>query len=165
MVNVLLMGVLKLTIILPLTIIIAMPCNLVLILMCILDSSLVKISKSPVSKNSTPPSYQPPMLEEVTAALNLLAGRLELRSMFQSMPTEDLHQDLRQLVLIQQAIIHVLHLVEATASDMLRIFVNREAEWEQMQEDLVQDEVDDVVDTEHRVDDGEHFDFNGNLDL
>ena len=81
--------------------------------------------------------------------------------MFQSMLTEDLRQDLRQLVLIQRAIVHVLRLVEATVSDVLRIFVDREAEWEQMQEDLAQDE---VVDTEHGVDDGENFDFDGNLD-
>ena len=54
--------------------------------------------------------------------------------------------------------------MEATASDVLRIFVDMEAEWEQMQEDLGQDEVDEVVDTEHRVDDGENFDFDGNLD-
>ena len=67
-------------------------------------------------------------------------------------------------MLIQQAIIHVLRLVEATASDMLCIFVDREAKWEQMQEDLGQDEVDEVVDTEHRVDDGENFDFDSNLD-
>ena len=64
-------------------------------------------------------------------------------------------------MLIQRAIVHVLRLVEAIASDVLRIFVDREAEWEQMQEDLAQDE---VVDTEHRVDDGENFDFDGNLD-
>ena len=53
-------------------------------------------------------------------------------------------------MLIQRAIVHVLRLVEATASDVLCIFVNREAEWEQMQEDLGQDEVDEVVDAEHR---------------
>ena len=67
-------------------------------------------------------------------------------------------------VLIQQAIIHVLCLVEATASDMLHIFIDREAEWEQMQEDLGQDKVDEVVNAEHRVDDGENFDFDSNLD-
>ena len=80
--------------------------------------------------------------------------------MFQSMPTEDLRQDLCQLVLIQRAIVHVLRLVEETASDVLRIFVDREAEWEQMQEDLV---VDEVVDAGHGVDTGEDFDFDGNL--
>ena len=97
-------------------------------------------------------------------ALNLLAGRLELRTMFQSLPTEDLRRDLRQLVQIQRAIVHVLRLVEGTASDVLRIFVDREAEWEQMQEELGQDEVDEVVDALHGTDDGENFDYDGNLD-
>ena len=83
--------------------------------------------------------------------------------MFQSMPTEDLHRDLRQLMLIQRAIVHVLRLVEGTASDVLRIFVDREAEWEQMQEDSLNG-VDEVVDAGHGVDNGENFDFDGNLD-
>ena len=48
--------------------------------------------------------------------------------------------------------------------DMLRIFVDREAEWEQEQEDLGQGEVDEVVDAGHGVDDGEDFDYDGNLD-
>ena len=64
-------------------------------------------------------------------------------------------------MLIQRAIVHVLRLVEGTASDVLRIFVDREAEWEQTQEDLA---VDEVVDAGHGVDDGENFDFNGNLE-
>ena len=110
------------------------------------------------------PLYCPPTPEGVVQALNLLAGRLELRAMFQSMPTEDLRWDLRQLVQIQRAIVHVLRLVEGTASDVLRIFVDREAEWEQMQEELGQDEVDEVVDTTHGTDDGEDFDYDGNLD-
>ena len=97
-------------------------------------------------------------------ALNLLAGRLELRTMFQSLPTEDLRRDLRQLVQIQRAIVHVLRLVEGTASDVLRIFVDREAEWEQMQEELGQDEVDEVVDAVHGSDNGEDFDYDSNLD-
>ena len=147
-----------------LVIAIIMPNNLVLILICIQGTSWVKTSDSPVSENSTLPSYHPLMPEGVTAALNLLAGRLELRSMFQLMLTEDLHRDLRQLMLIQWAIIHVLHLVEVTASDILRIFVDREAKWEQMQEDLGQDEVDEVVNAEHRVDNGESFNFDSNLD-
>ena len=82
--------------------------------------------------------------------------------MFQAMPTEDLRRDLRQLVLIQRTIVHVLQLVEGIASDVLRIFVDREAEWEQEQEDLGQGEVDEVVDAGHGVDDGEDFDFDGN---
>ena len=67
-------------------------------------------------------------------------------------------------MLIQWAIVHALRLVEGTASDMLRIFVDREAEWEQMQEDS-QDGVDEVVDAGHGIDSGENFDFDGNLDL
>ena len=65
-------------------------------------------------------------------------------------------------MLIQWAIVHVLRLVEGTASDVLRIFVDREAEWEQMQEDS-QDGVDEVVDAGHGVDSGENFNFDGNL--
>ena len=45
---------------------------------------------------------------------------------------------------------------------MLHIFVDREAEWEQEQEDLGQGKVDEVVDAGHGVDDGENFDFDGN---
>ena len=66
-------------------------------------------------------------------------------------------------MLIQQAIVHVLRLVEGTASDVLCIFVDQEAEWEQMQEDS-QDGVDEVVDARHGVDSRENFDFDGNLD-
>ena len=41
---------------------------------------------------------------------------------------------------------------------------NQEAKWEQMQEDLQgQESVDKVMDTGHGVDDGEDFDYNGNL--
>ena len=47
---------------------------------------------------------------------------------------------------------------------MLCIFFDREAEWEQMQEELGQDEVDEVIDTTHGTDNGETFDFDGNLD-
>ena len=82
--------------------------------------------------------------------------------MFHSMPTEDLRRDLRQLVLIQRTIVHVLQLVEGIASDVLRIFVDREAELEQEQEDLGQGEVDEVVDAGHGVNDGEDFDFDRN---
>ena len=66
-------------------------------------------------------------------------------------------------MLIQWAIVHVLRLVEGTASDVLRIFVDREAEWEQMQEDS-QNGVNEVVNAGHGVDSGENFDFDGNLD-
>ena len=129
----------------------------------ILGSSWVKTVDSPASRNCAPP-YSESNVESITAALDVLRGRLELRSMFQVMPTEDLRRDLRQLVLIQRTIVHVLQLVEGIASDVLRIFVDREAEWEQEQEDLGQGEVDEVVDAGHGVDDGENFDYDGNLD-
>ena len=69
---------------------------------------------------------------------------------------------------IQRAIINVLHLVEGTALEVMHIFVSWEVEWEQMHEDLlsrqVNEVVDEVVDAGHRVDDGENFNFDGNLD-
>ena len=46
-----------------------------------------------------------------------------------------------------------------TALEVMHIFIDWEAKWEQMQEDLG----DDVVDTGHGVDDGENFDFDSNL--
>ena len=79
-------------------------------------------------------------------------------------PIEDLHRDLWQLVQIQRAIVHVLRLVEGTAFDVLCIFIDREAEWEQMQEELGQNEVNEVVDAAHGSDNGEDFDYDSNLD-
>ena len=158
---VLLMGVLRLTSVHLLVGPIVMPNNLVFVLIHIQDTSWVKIFDFHVAESSMPP-YHPPALEGVIAVLDLLAGRLELQVMFQPMSTEDLCQDLCQLVLIQWAIVYVLCLVEETASDMLHIFVNREAEWEQMQEDLV---VDNMVDAGHGIDNGENFDFDSDFDL
>ena len=163
-VNVLLVVVPWLTSVLRLVIATVMPNKLALLLIVIRDTLWVKTFDSQPLDNSAPPSYRSPTPEGVVQVLNLLAGRLELRAMFQSMPTEDLRRDLRQLVQIQRAIVHVLRLVEGTASDVLRIFVDREAEWEQMQEELGQDEVDEVVDASHGTDDGENFDYDGNLD-
>ena len=159
--NVLLMGILRLISVHLLVIAIDTPNNLALVLIHIRGFSWVKTVDSPASRNCAPP-YSKSNVESVTAALDVLQGRLELRSMFQAMPTEDLRRDLRQLVLIQRTIIHVLQLVEGIASDVLRIFVDRKAEWEQEQEDLGQGEVDEVVDAGHSVDDGEDFDFDGN---
>ena len=55
-----------------------------------------------------------------------------------------------------------------TALEVMHIFVDREAEWEQMHKDLLAAQVDEVVDkvidARHRVDNGENFDFDGNLD-
>ena len=108
------------------------------------------------------------MPEGITAVLELLQGQLAVRVMFQLLPMEDLQEDLQQLMKIQQAIVNVLCLVEGTALEVMHIFVDQEAEQEQMHKDLlsrqVDEVVDDVVDAGHRVDDGENFDFDGNLD-
>ena len=69
---------------------------------------------------------------------------------------ESLRSELRHLVLIQRAIVRVLQIVGETASGVLQILVNREA---QMEEASVGD---DVVDAGHGVDTGEDFDFDGN---
>ena len=118
--------------------------------------------------NEALPSYQGPTPEGITAALELLQGRLALCVMFQSLPTADLREDLQQLMNIQQAIVNVLRLVEGTALEVMHIFIDREVEWEQMHKDLlsqqVNEVVEEVVDTGHGVDDGECFDFDGNLD-
>ena len=159
--NVLLVGILRLISVHLLVIAIVMPNNLALVRIHILGPLWVKTFGSHVQENSAPP-YSESNVESVAAALDVLRSRLELRSMFHSMPTEDLRRDLRQLVLIQRTIVHVLQLVEGIASDVLRIFVDREAKWEQEQEDLGQGEVDEVVDAGHGVDDGEDFDFDGN---
>ena len=118
----LLVGILRLISILLLVTVIVMPNNLVLVHIRILGTSWVKTIDSPALRNCAPP-YSKSNVESVTAALDVLRGRLELRSMFQVMPTEDLRRDLRQLVLIQRTIVHVLQLVEGIASDVLRIFV------------------------------------------
>ena len=160
--NVLLVDVPWLTSNLLLVIATVMPNKLVsLLILVLLGITWMKLSDSLVDEAL--PSYRPSTPEGVVQALNLLVGRLELRAMFQLMPTEDLRRDLQQLVQIQQAIVHVLCLVEGTASDVLRIFVDREAEWERMREELGQDEVDEVVDATHGTDNGEDFDYDGNL--
>ena len=70
------------------------------------------------------------------------------------MPMEDLRSDLRCIVQLQHAIVLVLQLVGETASAVLHILVDREA-----QEEEVASLVDEVVDTGFGVDDGEDFDF------
>ena len=114
------------------------------------------------------PLYRGLTPEGITAALELLQGQLVLRAMFQSLPTVDLREDLHQLMNIQQAIINVLCLVEGTALEVMHIFVDWEVEWEQMRKDLlsrqVEEVVDEIIDAGHGVDNGEHFNFDGNLD-
>ena len=70
---------------------------------------------------------------------------------------ESLQSELQCLVLIQHAIIRVLQIVGETASGVLQILVNCEA---QMEEEASVG--DDVVDAGHGVDTREDFDFNGN---
>ena len=70
---------------------------------------------------------------------------------------ESLQSELQRLVLIQHAIVHVLQIVGETASGVLQILVDREA---QMEEEASVG--DDVVDAGHGVDTGEDFDFDGN---
>ena len=70
---------------------------------------------------------------------------------------EGLQSELQRLVLIQRAIVHVLQIVGETASGVLQIFVNCEA---QVEEEASQG--DDVVDAGHGVDTGEDFDYDGN---
>ena len=78
-----------------------------------------------VNKESSAPEYTEVDEEGIEAVLELLRGRLAIQTMFQSLPTEDLWSDLQHLVMIQRAIVHVLQLVEGTASDVMNIFVAR----------------------------------------
>ena len=71
--------------------------------------------------------------------------------------------DLWQLMTIQRTVVNVLHLVEGTALEVMHIFVDQEVEWEQMWEDLLREQVNEVVDAGHGVDNGENYNFNGNL--
>ena len=136
---------------------IAMLCNLGLILIhCILGTSWVKISDSHAAENSMPP-YSEPSEELIRDALETLRNQLSIRQMFLEMPMEDLQSDLRRIVQLQRAIVLVLQIVEETASAVLHILVDREA-----QEEEVASLVDEVVDAGYGVDDGEDFDFDGN---
>ena len=65
---------------------------------------------------------------------------------------------------IQRAIVNALHLVEGTALEVMHIFVDQEAKWEQMCKDPLEEQVNKVVDAGHGVDNGESCDFNSNLD-
>ena len=70
---------------------------------------------------------------------------------------EDLWSELWHLVLIQCAIVHVLQIVGETASGVLQILVDREA---QVEEEASQG--DDVVDAGYGVDTREDFYYNRN---
>lgn len=109
---------------------------------------VLKKNQKMCALTSSIPEYMEIDKGGIEAALDLLRGRMQIFC----------------LVSIQRAIVHVLRIVEGTALDMMRIFVEWEAKWEQMQEDLLQEQVDEVVDTGHGVDDGKNYDFDGNLD-
>ena len=103
------------------------------------------------------PAYSQVDKEGIRRALDTLQDHLLLRRLFEEMPVESLWLELRCLVLIQHAIVHVLQIVGETASGVLQILVDREA---QMEEEASVG--DDVVDAGHGVDTGEDFDFDGN---
>ena len=86
---------------------------------------------------------------------------LGVQRILESLPTRDLHADLRRLVELQRAIVRVLQVVEGTASAVLQIFVDRGAEEEEFEERM-RGMVDDIVDAGHGVNDGEDFDFDRN---
>ena len=103
------------------------------------------------------PPYSKPSEESIRDALETLRNQLSIRQIFLEMPMEDLWSDLRCIVQLQHAIVLVLRIVEETASAVLHILVDCEA-----QEEEVASLVDEVVDTGYGVDDGEDFDFDGN---
>ena len=111
---------------------------------------------SHASLNSVPP-YSEPSEETIRDALETLRNQLSIRQMFLEIPMEDLRSDLWRIVQLQHAIVLVLQIVEETASAVLCILVDREA-----QEEEVESLVDKVVDARFGVDDGEDFDFDGN---
>ena len=134
-----------------------MLCNLGLVLIHRIPGTLwVKISDSHAQKNSVL-LYSEPSEESIRDVLETLRNQLSIRQMFLEMPMEDLRSDLRRIVQLQCAIVLVLRIVEETASAVLHILVDREA-----QEEEVASLVDEVVDAGHGIDDGEDFDFDGN---
>ena len=87
----------------------------------------------------------------------MLVDQLSIRRMLLEMLMEDLQSDLRCIVLLQHAIVCVLQIMGETASVVLHILVDCEA-----QEEEVTSLVDKVVDAGYGVDNGEDFDFDGN---
>ena len=119
---------------------------------------LLQMSSSHVSENySSVPVYSQVDEEGIRRALDTLQDRLSLRHLFEEMPMEGLWSELQRLVLIQQAIVHVLQIVGETASGVLQILVDCEA---QAEEEASQG--DDVVDVGHGIDTGEDFNYDGN---
>ena len=118
---------------------------------------LLQASSSHVSKNcSSMPAYSQVDEEGIRRALDTLQDQLSLRRLFKEMPMEGLQSELRRLALIQRAIICVLQIVGETASGVLQILVDREAQAEEASVG------DNVVDAGNGIDTGEDFDFDGN---
>ena len=95
--------------------------------------------------------------EGTRRVLDTLQDCLSLRHLFEELPMEDLRSELQHLVLIQHAIVCVLQIVGETASGVLQILIDREA-----QEEEEANQGDDVVDAGHSIDTGEDFDYNRN---
>ena len=137
-----------------------MPNNLVSVTFHLRKRSWVKTPDSRQSGSSAP-AYSQVEEEQIRESLDLLNDHLGVRRILESLPTRDLHADLRRLVELQCAIVHVLQVVEGTASAVLQIFIDRGAEEEELEERM-RGMVDDIVDAGHGVDDGEDFDFDQN---
>ena len=103
------------------------------------------------------PPYSEPSEGSIRDVLETLRNQLSIRQMFLEMLMEDLRSDLQRIVQLQRAIVLVLWIVEETASVVLHILVDREA-----QEEEVASLVDEVVDAGYGIDNGEDFDFDGN---
>ena len=123
--------------------------------MLVISTKIIKTGQQLLAGEDLP-SYE----EAIRQALDTLQDRLAIRRIFEGMSMEDVRSCLRRLVLIQRAIVRVLQIVGETASAVLQIFVDREAQQEEL-ESLV----DEVVDAGHGVDSGENYDYDGNLDL
>ena len=115
--------VLWLTIVLLLVAPIAMPNNLVLILIIHYLTLWVKTSNSHVPGSSMP-VYSQVEEEQIREALEMLEDCLGIRRVLELLLTANLHADLRRLVLLQHTIICVLQIVEATALAVLQVFVD-----------------------------------------
>ena len=117
-----------LTIVLQLVVPTIIPNNLDRIRMVI----LLQTSSSHVSKNcSSVPAYSQVDEEGIRRALDTLQDWLSLCCLFEEMPVESLQSELQRLVLIQCAIVRVLQIVGKTASGVLQILVDCEAQAEE----------------------------------
>ena len=154
--SVLLMVVPRLTSTHPLVITTVIPCNLVHVQIRTQDTSWIETSNSHAQENSVLP-YSEPSEELIRDTLETLGNQLSIHQMFLNMPMEDLQSDLQCIVQLQCAIVLVLLFVEETASAVLHILVDHEA-----QEEEVASLVDEIIDAGFGIDDGEDFDFDGN---